>query len=246
MTELNVLYEDDYLLAIDKPSGLLVHPSPIERRAENAVTLLREQRNFKAYTIHRLDRPTSGVLLFAKDPVTARAMCEQFAERGTEKTYLCVCRGYTEPAGVIDYPLKEELDKLADKFANADQEAKEAISAYRTLGQVELEIPSGKFSTSRYSLVEVKPRTGRKHQIRRHMKHIFHPIVGDTRHGDGRHNTLFREHFDLQRLLLLATDLSFRHPHTGNLMTVSAAPGQWEQSLFAKLGWQQLITTDDC
>ncbi len=243
MTELNVLFEDDYLLAIDKPSGLLVHPSPIERRAENAVALLREQRDFKAYTVHRLDRPTSGVLLFAKDPVTARAMSEQFAARQTQKTYLCVCRGHTPDEGVIDYPLKEELDKVADKLANPDQVAKDAVSAYRTLGHAELDIPSGKFLTSRYSLVEVKPETGRKHQIRRHMKHIFHPIVGDTRHGDGHHNRIFRDKYDLQRLLLMATRLEFCHPQNGEQITVVAEPGEWEQSLFACLGWQDVELT---
>ena len=242
-TELNVLFEDDYLLAIDKPSGLLVHPSPIERRAENAVALLREQRDFKAYTIHRLDRPTSGVLLFAKDPVTARAMSEQFAARETEKTYLCVCRGYTDAEGVIDYPLKEELDKAADKFANPDQPAKDAVSIYRTLGHAELDVPSGNFATSRYSLVEVRPKTGRKHQIRRHMKHIFHPIIGDTKHGDGHHNRIFRDKFDLQRLLLLATRLEFTHPHTGDRICITAEPGEWERSLFAELGWADVALT---
>lgn len=240
MDDLKVLFEDTHYFAIDKPSGLLVHPSPIERRAPNAVALMREQFGFKAYTVHRLDRPTSGVLIFAKSSEAAHRLNLCFAQREVQKTYLCVCRGYTEEQGTIDYPLKEILDKVADKMANPDKPAKEAVSDYRRLATVELPIPVGKYPASRYSLVEVKPKTGRKHQIRRHLKHLSHPLIGDTKHGDGRHNLLFREHFGLDRLLLMATQLTFVHPFTGQPVTINAPVTAWVDELFSQFGWQGL------
>ncbi len=240
MYPITIIYEDEYYFAIDKPAGLLVHPSPIERRATNAIALIREQMGIKAYTVHRLDRPTSGVLIFAKNPESANKLNLCFAERQVQKTYLCVCRGYTEEQGLIDYPLKEIIDKVADKNANPNKPAKEAVSEFRRLGTVELPIPVSKYPAARYSLVEVKPKTGRKHQIRRHLKHIFHPLVGDTQHGDGKHNKLFREHFGLDRLLLMATRLEFIHPFTGQAVEIHAPVSPWVDQLFREFGWQGL------
>lgn len=245
MYPINVLFEDEHYFAIDKLSGVLVHPSPIERRAPNAIALIREQFGFKAYTVHRLDRPTSGVLIFAKSSEAAHKLNLCFAERRVQKTYLCVCRGYTEEAGIIDYPLKEILDKVADKHADPDKPAQDALSEFRQLGTVELPIPVGKYSTARYSLVEVKPKTGRKHQIRRHMKHIFHPLVGDTAYGDGRHNTLFRHHFGLERLLLMANNVEFVHPFTGQPIAIVAPVTPWVDQLFMGFGWQGLYPSPD-
>ncbi len=240
MYPIRLLFEDEHYFAIDKPSGLLVHPSPIERRAPNAIALIREQLGIKAFTIHRLDRPTSGVLLFAKSSEAAHRMNLCFAERQVQKTYHCVCRGYVPEEGVIDYPLKEILDKVADKMANPNKPAKDAVSYYKRLGTVELPIPVGRYPAARYSLVEVKPKTGRKHQIRRHLKHIAHPLVGDTKHGDGRHNTLFREHFGLDRLLLMASELSFIHPYTEQPLMIQAPVTPWVDQLFQEFGWDGL------
>lgn len=212
---LTELYHDDVLVAVDKPSGLLVHRSWIAREAtEFALQRVRDQIGQRVYPVHRLDRPTSGILLFAKDPDTARLMTTQFAEREVEKTYHAVVRGYLSD-GVIDYPLKEELDKIADKQANPNKEAQSAVTAYRCVKQIELPFAvSKKHSTTRYSLMELTPKTGRKHQLRRHMSHLRHPIIGDSNHGDGRHNRFFKEHFGLNRLLLAATTLAFEHPLT--------------------------------
>ncbi|MBN1005474.1 pseudouridine synthase [Amphritea pacifica] len=238
MYPIHILFEDEHFFAIDKPAGLLVHPSPIERRAPNAVALIREQLGVKAFTVHRLDRPTSGVLIFAKYSEAANKLNLCFAERRVQKTYLCVCRGYTEEQGVIDYPLKEIIDKVADKMANPNKPAKDAVSHYRRLATVELPIPVSKYPAARYSLVEVKPETGRKHQIRRHLKHIFHPLVGDTQHGDGKHNALFRHHFGLDRLLLMATRLEFVHPFTDENIEINAPVSPWVDQLFTQFGWQ--------
>ena len=240
MYEIKLLFEDDHYFAIDKPSGLLVHPSPIERRAPNAVALIRQQLGIKAYTVHRLDRPTSGVLIFAKSSEAANKLNICFAERRVQKTYHCVCRGWIDEAGVIDYPLKEILDKVADKMANPNKPPKDAVSEYRRLGTVELPIPVGRYQAARYSLVEVKPKTGRKHQIRRHLKHLSHPLVGDTKHGDGRHNTLFRDNFGLDRLLLMASRLEFEHPFTGEKIAIDAPVTPWVDELFTQFGWQGL------
>lgn len=213
MLPLPLLYQDECLVAINKPSGLLVHRSLIDKHeTQFAVQLLRDQIGQKVYPVHRLDRPTSGVLLFALDAVTACALTEQFTKGLVQKTYLALVRGYCASAGVIDYPLKEELDAIADAKANPDKPAQAAISYYRSLQQFELPFASAKHPTSRYSLLELQPKTGRKHQLRRHLKHIFHPILGDTTHGDSQQNKLFREHFGCERLMLHAQALQVQHP----------------------------------
>jgi tRNA pseudouridine65 synthase len=239
MHELEILFEDESLIAINKPSGLLVHPSWIAPRGTpNLASMLKEYFNGGTpYTIHRLDRPTSGVILFGKDKQAAQDMNLQFAERKVNKTYLCMCRGYVPDQGTIDYALKEQLDKIADKHANQDKPAQDAVSHYRTLATVELDMAVGRYEKSRYSLVEVKPETGRKHQIRRHMKHIFHPIAGDTKHGDNKHNKALRQNYELDRLMLMARDIEFEHPVTGKRLSISAPVDQYTQQLFEQFGW---------
>lgn len=212
--KLTILYQDDYFVAVDKSAGLLVHRSWLAREARQfAMQMLRDQLGQHVYPVHRLDRPTSGILLFALDPDSARQMSELFAQRLVSKLYHAVVRGYMPEHGQIDYPLSEKLDKIADKHARTDKPAQSAVTDYMTLQQVELPFAvSKKHPTTRYSLVQLSPKTGRKHQLRRHLAHINHPIIGDTTHGDGRHNRFFREHFDSQRLLLAATGLEFKHP----------------------------------
>lgn len=239
MSELEILFEDESLIAINKPSGLLVHPSWIAPRGTpNLASMLKEYFNGGTpYTIHRLDRPTSGVILFGKEKLVAQEMNLQFAERKVNKTYLCMCRGYVPEQGTIDYALKEQLDKIADKHANQDKPAQDAVSHYRTLATVELDMAVGRYEKSRYSLVEVKPETGRKHQIRRHMKHIFHPIAGDTKHGDNKHNKALRQNYELDRLMLMAKEIEFDHPVTGERLSISAPVDQYTERLFALFGW---------
>lgn len=189
--------------------------------------MLRNQIGQWVYPIHRLDRPTSGVLVFGLSSGSARSLAQEFEQRKVVKRYRAVVRGYTEESGVIDYPLQEE------KWT----EPQPAVTAYRKLAQVELPHPVGRYQTARYSLLEIQPQTGRMHQIRKHMKHIFHPIVGDTTHGDGKHNQLFRDRFDINRLLLVATELEFQHPYTQQKLTIRAEPEPEMGCLFEKLGW---------
>ena len=160
---------------------------------------LRDQIDQHVYPVHRLDRPTSGVLMFALSSEVAREVMPLFAQHAIQKTYHAVVRGWIDEGGILDYPLKEELDKIADKRATDNTEAKEAITHYQPLAQVEVPYSTGRFPTTRYGLVELKPQTGRKHQLRRHMAHLRHPIVGDTRHGEGRHNRLYRDKYNVHK-----------------------------------------------
>ncbi len=236
---LRLLYQDEYLVAIDKPSGLLVHRSWLDRHeTQFAMQMTRDLIGQHVYPVHRLDRPTSGVLLFALDPHTARTLSEDFAQHRVQKEYLALVRGWTPEQLFIDYPLKEELDKIADKFATVDKPAQEAQTQLQRLQTVELPYAvSAKHPTSRYSLVRLMPHTGRKHQLRRHMAHIFHPIVGDTKHGDGRHNRFFREQYDCQRLMLCNLSLTIQHPQLQSPLRIQTElDAQWQQ-LFAQFGW---------
>ena len=236
---LRLLYQDEFLVAIDKPAGLLVHRSWLDRHeTQFAMQMTRDLIGQHVYPVHRLDRPTSGVLLFALDPQTARTLSEDFAQHRVQKEYLALVRGWTPEQLFIDYPLKEELDKIADKFATVDKPAQEAQTQLQRLQTVELPYAvSAKHPTSRYSLVRLMPHTGRKHQLRRHMAHIFHPIVGDTKHGDGRHNRFFREQYDCQRLMLCNLSLTIQHPQLQSPLRIQTElDAQWQQ-LFAQFGW---------
>ncbi|PCI28857.1 MAG: hypothetical protein COB67_05450 [SAR324 cluster bacterium] len=212
MEKLEILYQDDFCVVVDKPAGLLVHRTHLARADEFALQILRNQLKQWVYPVHRLDRPTSGVLLFAKSSEFAQLLCQQFSERQVRKKYLALVRGFIEEEGCIDYPLKKE---------NAI-ETQEAQTYFRCLKKIEFNIPVGRYASSRYSLVEAFPRTGRRHQIRRHFAHIFHPIIGDTTHGDGKHNRMFREQLLIQGLFLNARELTFFHPHLGEEITVQA------------------------
>ena len=237
--ELEILYQDEYLVAINKPSGLLVHKSMIDRHEIYfAMKMLRDQIGEWVYPIHRLDKPTSGVLLFALDSETARVMSEQFKAHTIAKTYIAVVRGYTPKDGIIKHALKEKLDKIADKKASEDKEAQEALTAFKRLETVELDFAVGLYEKTRYSLVELKPKTGRKHQLRRHMKHISHHILGDTKYGRGEHNKMIRSEFDCQRLLLHAISLEVQYPYSEKRLIIKAPLDETFKSLFNKFEWK--------
>ncbi len=223
--DLEILYRDERLVAVNKPAGLLVHRSGIDRHERRfALQQLRDQIGRRVYPLHRLDKPTSGVLLFALSPAAAERMGERFAAGAVEKIYLAVVRGYTEAEGIIDHPLRERLDPATDRRARRDKDPQPAVTAYRRLATVELPLPLAPFSTSRYSLVEARPRTGRKHQLRRHFKHIAHPLIGDSTYGKGPINRLFAERFDCPRLLLHARRLAFVDPWSGAETVIEAPP----------------------
>lgn len=209
---LEILFEDEQLIAINKPHGLLVHRSKIATDAtEFALQLLRDQINQRVFPCHRLDRKTSGVLLFAKDEVSNRAMQIQFMNNEVQKSYLAILRGWTKDSETIDYPL-----------FNDNGTSQDAITHYTTLAKSELPFSSGKNSTSRYSLVRANPQTGRMHQLRKHFAHIFHPIIGDRPHGCNKQNKLFLERFNMNKMLLHAESLTFQHPINSEKLSISA------------------------
>lgn len=211
---LEIVYADEHLVAINKPHGLLVHASGIARDAEEfALQLLRDQLGQHVYPCHRLDRKTSGVLLFALSKEIHRSVSNLFMENAVSKSYEAIVRGHTPDSGTIDYALINEKGK-----------EQSALTHYTTLKRVELDLPFGKHATSRYSLVAIQPITGRMHQIRKHFAHIFHPIIGDRPHGCNKQNRLFKEKWNMERMLLHCRSLSFAHPISGKELRITAEP----------------------
>ena len=230
VNQIDIIYEDEFLVAINKEAGLLVHRSWLDKdETRFAMQLTRDAVDCHVFPVHRLDKPTSGVLLFAKSPSVARSLTEAFTEHKVTKQYLAVVRGFMPEQGTIDYALSFKPDAIADKFANLDKPPQEAVTHWQSLAQVELPFAvSKKHDTSRYSLMRLIPETGRKHQLRRHMRHVFHHIVGDTSHGDGRHNRFFRTQYGCARMLLHAQTLALSHPVTGEPLLLKAGlDNQW-------------------
>ncbi len=211
---LPVLYRDDALAVVDKPAGLMVHDSALARgETDFAADRLREQFGKPVFLVHRLDRATSGCLLLAFDRESASALGKSVMAGGIEKDYLAVCRGWPdEPRFIVDHPLDGGPGKPLKKPAR---------TAFDVLATCELEMPSARFATSRYALLRAAPVSGRFRQIRRHLKHLSHHLIGDTSHGDGRHNRQFRM-LGIHRMLLHAQRLAFPHPRTGDLLEVLA------------------------
>lgn len=230
MPLLNIVFQDEHLVAINKPHGLLVHRSSIARDVEEfALQLLRDQLEKHVFPAHRLDRKTGGVLLFALSKDVEKLMQLQFQENKVEKKYLAIVRGHTPADEEIDYPLRKENGTLQDAFTK-----------YRTLAVAELDVPLGKHTTSRYSLVEANPQTGRMHQLRKHFSHVFHPIIGDRTHGCNKQNKLFKERWELDTMLLHASQLLFNHPVTGLPVHIEAPLQDEFLRVMGIMGWESV------
>lgn len=239
---LEIIYQDEYMIAVNKPAGMLVHRSWLDSKETVFVMqTLRDQIGQYVYPIHRLDRPTSGILLFALSSEVARLLAAQFEKHQLEKTYHAIVRGYLTDEQTIDYPLLEELDKIADKQATREPVLQECITHCRPIATVECPVAIGRYETARFSLVELMPETGRKHQLRRHMSHLRHPIIGDSKHGDLRQNRGVSEHFSVSRLMLHASQLNLSHPITEeNISLVAPWDAQW-RSLTEQFGWSAQV-----
>ncbi len=209
---MEILYNDDYVLVLDKPAGLLVHRSSLSQEKDTVIDRLKTLYQHSPAPVHRLDRPTSGVLIAAYDRESAKALGNSFEKGDVNKIYYAVVRGYLENEGKITIPLKKD----------GEGELQEAETFYRSLKKIEIPVSNNRYKTSRYSLIEVQPKTGRFHQIRRHLARIGHPIIGDTSHGDLRHNRIFQKNFGSSRLLLHAGAITFPHPESGEFISVHA------------------------
>ena len=209
---LPILYQDEHLVAINKPHNLLVHRSSIAAdESIFALQLLRDQLNRWVSPCHRLDRKTSGILLFALSTDVDKEIKKQFENHAVRKKYLALVRGYLPESGTTDRPLEKETGGFQD-----------AITHFRCLQQVELDIEVSRYPKSRYSLAEIMPETGRMHQIRRHFAQLRHYLIGDKTYGECKHNKMFEQKFGLNTMLLHASELSFIHPITGENIYIKA------------------------
>lgn len=235
---LPILYRDEALVAINKPAGLLVHRSPIDRHETRfAIQLLRDQIGQRVYPLHRLDKPTSGVLLFALSPTINSQLANTW--QGVDKQYLAIVRGHAPAEVLIDHPIRYEPDQYTTR--TTVPEAQPAQTLTRQLAHIELPYAVDNYTTSRYSLVLCKPLTGRRHQLRRHLKHISHPIVGDAKHGKGKHNRFFAEHLQAPGLLLCATRLTLHHPLSGERLVINAKVNPSMQALIHRFDWRNAV-----
>ncbi|MCV2402767.1 pseudouridine synthase [Marinomonas sp. C2222] len=221
---LEILYQDEYLVAVNKPAGLLVHRTHLAKEEEDAVVQrLRDQTGRWVFPVHRLDRGTSGVLIMAFTPDIARQLSQQFMESETNKTYHCLVRGFSEPSGVINYPLAKLNEQKGRSRFKIEGTEKDAETHFTRLARYELPVAVSRYSSMRLSWLEVRPKQGRKHQIRRHFKHTYNPLVGDSCYGCRHINKVVKELWpDDFRLMLHASELQFTHPKTNEILTVEA------------------------
>lgn len=240
-----VLYQDDTLVVVYKPAGVLVHRSPLAAHDTRILmTELRDQLGQWVYPVHRLDRPTEGVMVFALSSAHAAVLCDAFASHRVDKRYLAVVRGHPTTPLHVNRPLREE-DGWRPK---AECRAMPAATDFETLASITLDVAIDRYPTSRYALVEARPLTGRRHQIRRHLSGAGHPIIGDAKHGKSVHNRYFRETYFTDwpgdtRLLLASTQLTVPHPTKGRSLSVSAPLSTDFTRLLARFSWQSHLPT---
>jgi tRNA pseudouridine65 synthase len=233
-----ILHLDDQIVVVSKPAGLLVHRSTLDRHETRfLVQSLRDQIGRSVTPVHRLDRPTSGVMVLAFDGDTCATLSDAFERGLVEKQYVAIVRGEIPTGGFVDHPLRRLRDDPGD-LPGAPDVSDAAQTRYRRLATAELPYRIDRYPTTRYSLVALQPLTGRRHQLRRHLKHLSHPIIGDTTYGKSSHNRFFEEQFGSHRLLLSATRLCFPHPADGRRMAVEAPLPEDFRKVVEALGWE--------
>ncbi len=237
LNELTLLYRDEYLVAVDKPPGMIVHRVSADDRNDDPVLLqtLRDQLDRLVYPVHRLDQPTSGAILFGLCPTAAAAMVDLFTRRQVSKYYQAFVRGWMHREGRLRIRLVSCQDDPNSRPESLEIFAQDARTDFKTIRWYKIPDCLKEGISSRFSLVEAQPRTGRWHQIRRHLKHIAHPVIGDYRHGDDRYNRWFESSFGSNRLMLAACYIEFRHPFTGKLISIRAPRGENFDDLIAQL-----------
>lgn len=233
-TALPILYRDDWLVVVDKPAGLLVHRSPVDARETRfALQMLRDQLGRHVYPVHRLDKGTSGALVFALDPATARDLSEAFAGTAVGKWYLALVRGWPDERGEIDHALRPVGDDVLPATGRPPQSAR---TDYERLETFEIPHRVDRYPSSRYALLRLRPQTGRRHQLRRHLAHLSHPVVGDSTYGKGAHNRLFARLYGVRRLMLACVRLELPHPVTQQRLRVDAPLAEEFAAVLRALG----------
>ena len=232
--EIPIIYQDEYIICVAKPNNVLVHHAHHSRNVADEKSLLQlldEQVGGKFYPIHRLDRKTSGIILLAKETYHVSKFQDLFTADQIQKTYYGVVRGFSPESKIIDSPVKGRDSNVH----------KEALTHLKTLAQVTLDIPVKPYDSSRYSLVELSPKTGRMHQLRVHSNKISHPLIGDTKYGDKNHDVMFEENFGWKNMFLHAGKLEFKHPFTEEDLILKASfPDDWN-SLFKAFSWMNPV-----
>ena len=228
---LEIIFEDDYILCVNKPNNVLVHHAFLSRNVgdeDSLLQLIDKQLGIKVYPVHRLDRKTSGLILLAKEKEHVSKFQELFTTKQIQKTYFGVVRGFSPETKTIDSPVK-------GRDANVH---KEALTYLKTLANITLNIPVKPYDSSRYSLVEFLPQTGRMHQLRVHSNKISHPLIGDAKYGDKNHDTMFAENFGWKNLFLHAGKLEFIHPFSSEKMILKGTfPKDWIAA-FEEFTWE--------
>lgn len=233
---LEIIFEDEFCICVNKPNNMLVHHAFHSRNVvdeQSLLQLIEHHTGLKVYPIHRLDRKTSGLILLAKEKNYVAKFQELFTNNQIEKTYYGVVRGHAPENKIIDAPVKGRDAKIH----------KEALTHLKTLAKINLDIPVKPYETSRYSLVELKPKTGRMHQLRIHTSKISHPLIADAKYGDKNHDTMYAENFGWENLFLHAGKLVFRHPFTSEKLHLRANfPPDWI-ALFKQFSWENPISS---
>ncbi|MEO0896352.1 MAG: pseudouridine synthase [Bacteroidota bacterium] len=230
--ELEILYLDDHIVAVNKPAGMIVHRNEYtQEEFENLLNLLSRQLKKYLFPVHRLDRATAGVMIFALTKEASNKLMQMFAEKQVYKEYLTIVRGLAEESGIITRELRK---KPSRKFQKAE-------THFWCLTQKELPIPLNDFPQVRYSLLKVHPVTGRRHQIRRHLSYEHHPILGDKKHGHSTHNNLWKEELKLEGLMLQSHHLKFDHPMENKEINLRVDPAPHIQKALEYMGWEEAI-----
>lgn len=223
--ELTILYRDNEMVVVDKPPGMLVHRNGWDPKSPTCVNSLAGKLHRRVYSIHRLDRGTSGVLVFALSPQSAKRVADAFRNREVKKGYVAVVRGHLEEPRTVDTPIRKKNGKMFP-----------AVTHFSPLSRCVIPEPVGPYEEAWFTLVEIDLETGRRHQARRHLNYIAHPVIGDKQHGDNRNNRFFAETFGCRELLLRAVSLEFPHPSTGAPVTAFAGVPMWWRELLEAAG----------
>jgi tRNA pseudouridine65 synthase len=240
LNAVDIIYLDDHIVAVNKPAGLMVHRGRgVVRGTRFALQMVRNAIGRRLYPVHRLDRPTSGVLLFGLHPEAAQRFAKMFRSQALEKCYIAVVRGYTDQFGRIEHPLARD-----PKLKVPVTQRLPAVTLFRRLACVELPYPVRPYATSRYTLLEVRPLTGRMHQIRRHLRSTAHPVVGDRTYGDPRHNEAIAKRFNCPRMLLSSVSVAFQHPFSGVPTRIVGTLDRAFSNLVHDLGFQEYLPAD--